>query len=311
MKLPKYTEEELWALLKECRLCPRNCGVNRLEGKQGFCRAIGKEMQVARTALHFWEEPCLSGTAGSGTVFFSHCNMRCVFCQNYEISTQDIGQTIDVDRLVEIFFRLEEQGALNLNLVTPTHYMVQIAIALQRAKQQGFSLPVVYNCSGYESISSLRLLDGLVDIYLPDLKYYDEQLALKYSHATHYFTYAKQAIQEMIRQTGNPVFDSDGRMLSGTIVRHLLLPGQLEDSKTVVHWFTKHWKDQAYFSLMSQYTPLSWVEFYPELNRKVTQEEYDELLEYALQMGLEHVFVQEGEAASESFIPSFLNQTLL
>lgn len=291
-------------LLEQCTLCPRNCKVNRNQGKTGYCKETN-ELVIARAALHYWEEPCISGDAGSGAVFFSGCAMGCVFCQNRNIANGKTGKKISIERLVEIFFELKAQGALNINLVTPSHYIVQVIEAIQAAKKQGFDLPFVYNCSGYEKEETIRLLDGLIDIYLPDFKYYEESVALRYSKAKNYFEYASKSLEEMVRQVGEPEFEEDGRMRKGVIVRHLQLPNHMEDSKKVIEYLYKTYQDKIYISIMNQFTPLSGLEDYPEINRKLTTEEYDELVDYAIDLGVENGFIQEGETASESFIPDF------
>lgn len=293
------------SLLSNCIVCPRNCGVNRLVGQKGYCGATDA-LIVARAALHFWEEPCISGTAGSGTVFFGGCNLKCVFCQNHSIAIGDCGKEITLSRLVDIFLELQEKGAANINLVTPTHYIPQIRDALHLAKEQDLQLPIVYNSGGYENVDTLRLLDGLVDIYLPDLKYFSSELSLKYSHAANYFEKACAALAEMYRQAGTPVFDeSTGLMKRGMIVRHLILPGQTKDSKKVLRYLHETYGDNIYVSIMNQYTPLSHVAHIPELNRRVTAEEYDRVIRFALRLGIENAFIQEDETAEESFIPPF------
>lgn len=292
------------AVYTKCQLCPRACAVNRHEGKIGYCHET-EQLVVGRAALHFWEEPCLSGERGSGAVFFAGCNMGCVFCQNNELSKGKVGKVITVERLVEIFFELKGQGAHNINLVTPTHYIPHLVIALRKAKILGLALPIIYNCSGYESVEALKSLEGLIDIYLPDYKYEDEKLALKYSKAKGYPKVVKAAIAEMVRQTGGPVFDEEGMMQKGVIVRHLLLPGQLMDSKAIVRYLYETYGNQIFMSLMNQYTPLKHVKDYPELDRKVTQRSYNRLIDFALSLGVENAFIQEGETAEESFIPSF------
>jgi putative pyruvate formate lyase activating enzyme len=275
-----------------------------MNGKYGFCKSSDK-IKVARAALHFWEEPCISGESGSGTVFFSGCNMGCVFCQNEKISHGKVGKEIDVGRLIDIFFELKEKGANNINLVTPTHYLPQIETAIIRAKTNHINLPFVYNTSSYEKVESLHRLEGLIDIYLPDLKYNSPTLSQKYSNAPDYFRYATNAIKEMVRQIPRPIFDSNGMMQKGVIVRHLLLPEYLYDSKQIVKYLYETYGNQIYISLMSQYTPMPRIKNYPELARKVTTEEYDELVDYAIELGVENGFIQEGETASESFIPDF------
>ena len=283
-----------------CRLCPRNCGVNREAGKSGVCGQTAV-VKAARAALHFWEEPCISGKAGSGTVFFSGCPLHCVFCQNKAIAEGTAGKYISVERLSEIFLELQEKGANNINLVTPGHFVPQIAEA-------GLYLPVVYNTGSYEYRDTLRKMEGLVDIYLPDFKYMDTALGLRYSHAADYSEVAKAAVAEMVRQTGTAVFengDEDGLMKRGTIVRHLVLPGCAEDSKAVIRYLHETYGDRIYLSIMNQFTPVSGLADYPEINRRVTKQEYEEVVDYALSIGVECGFIQEGETAEESFIPAF------
>lgn len=292
-------------LLSNCILCPRKCGVNRSSGQTGYCGMPG-DLRIARAALHMWEEPCISGDAGSGTVFFSGCNLKCVYCQNHSIALGDCGKTITIQRLAEIFLELQEKGAANINLVTPTHYVPQIREALVLAKKAGLTLPIVYNTGSYESIDVLRLLEGLVDIYLPDLKYYSSDLSLEFSHAADYFPVAATAILEMHRQVGTPVFDERTAMMKrGMIVRHLLLPGQTKDSKKILRHLYETFGDNIYISIMNQYTPLSHVANIPALNRKVTSDEYDKVVNFALHLGITNAFIQEGETAEESFIPPF------
>lgn len=290
--------------MNDCALCPRMCHVNREAGQKGYCKT-GSKLTAARAALHFWEEPCISGEKGSGAVFFSGCSLGCVYCQNRTISGGEEGEEITVPRLAEIFFELKEKGAWNINLVTPTHFVPLIREALILAKEQNLDLPVVYNCGGYERIETLGMLEGLIDIYLPDFKYLSSALAKKYSFAPDYADIAKEAISEMFRQTGLSVFDTDGRMTKGLIVRHLLLPGQLADSKRVLRTLFDTYGNQIYYSIMNQYTPLAGLEQYPELNRRVSSEAYEELIDFAVDLGIENGFIQEGGTAEESFIPAF------
>lgn len=302
--------------LASCQLCPRKCRVNRLAGALGYCREPAA-LYAGRAALLQWEEPVISGSRGSGAVFFSGCNMRCVFCQNHDIARGDAGQEITSARLTEIFFSLQEQGAHNINLVTPSHYLPLIVPALREAKQQGLSIPVVYNTAAYERIEAVQALEGLVDIYLPDLKYISADLSQRYSNAADYFYYASTAIAEMVRQTGAPLF-SDGTsslecdddaedplMVRGVIVRHLALPGCSQDSKAVLRYLHDTYGNQIFISLMSQYTPMPQVAGDPLLSRPLTAEEYDALVDYAVEIGIENGFIQGGETASESFIPAF------
>ncbi|MBQ0011058.1 MAG: radical SAM protein [Ruminococcus sp.] len=285
-----------------CAACPRACGVDR-EKAVGYCLQTS-EIRVSRAAPHYWEEPCLSGECGSGTVFFVGCNLRCVYCQNKEISRGKAGKIISPDRLVEIFFELKEKGVHNINLVTPTHFAGQLIPVLQKAKEAGLELPIVYNCGGYEIVETLRRLDGLVDIYLPDFKYMSKARAEKYSHAADYPEVAKKAVAEMVRQTGAPVYGEDGMMKRGTVVRHLVLPGGLLDSKSVLRYLHRTYGDTVVLSIMSQYTPMPDVPF-PELARKLTEAEYDEIIRFAVDEGITNAYMQEGEAAEESFIPPF------
>lgn len=292
-------------VMSDCVLCPRTCHVNRLAGQIGYCGQTA-ELMAARASLHYWEEPCISGISGSGTVFFSGCNLRCVFCQNHNIALGKAGRVITPKHLVEIFLNLQEQGANNINLVTPTHFLPQIAIALEQAKCRGLHLPIVYNTGSYESVDALRHLEGLVDIYLPDLKYLSAELSAAYSHAPDYFEIACAAIAEMYRQVGDPVICTDtGLMQRGIIVRHLLLPGQTKDSKKILRYLHETYGEHIYISIMNQYTPLPQVADIEALNRTVTPEEYDRVLRFAERIGIERGFCQEGAAASESFIPEF------
>ena len=291
-------QEELQTMLKECHLCPRNCGVDRLAGQKGFC-GVDAGIMVARAALHMWEEPCISGKEGSGAVFFSGCSLGCAFCQNRTISKGQSGKVITVEHLAELFLDLQAQKANNINLVT------QVRDALILAKEQGLTIPVVYNSSGYEKAEMLRYLEGLVDIYLPDLKYLEADLAGKYSHAKDYPEVAMKALEEMVRQVRTPEFDERGMMKKGVIVRHLLLPGHVRNSKKVLEYLYGTYGDQIYISLMNQYTPMPAMKDDPQLSRKVTDREYDRLLDHAISFGVTNCFIQEGETAKESFIPEF------
>ena len=289
---------------RECGLCPRECGVNRLEGRKGFCGQTA-QLKVARAALHMWEEPCISGTRGSGTVFFAGCHLGCVFCQNGQISRGDSGKEISVIRLAEIFMELQEKGAHNINLVTPTHFVPQIVEALRISRKMGLHLPIVYNTGGFESIDTLELLDGWIDVYLTDFKFMDLHLARRYANAEGYPFYAVKALEEMFRQTGEPVFDEDGMMTKGIIVRHMVMPGQSMDSRKIIDHLYENYGDKIFISLMNQYTPSGNLEKYPELKEKVKSKVYDRLIDYMLRKGVENAFIQEGETAKESFIPDF------
>lgn len=325
-----------------CMLCPRACGVNRTAGARGVC-GQSANVRLARAALHFWEEPCISGTNGSGAVFFCGCSLQCVFCQNREIATGQAGIEIPKERLAEIFLELQEQHANNINLVTPGHYAPHIIAAVESARRQGLRIPIVYNTGSYETVDTIRSLEGIVDVYLPDFKYMDAALAEKYSHAKDYPNAAKAAIAEMVRQQPQARFvpelqvgseKADGVrqsaaglnveiqsgtdrgtepkaqtqiqiMTAGVIVRHLLLPGMLYDSKRILKYLYEQYGNQIYYSLMSQYTPLAHVKDYPELTKRVSEEAYAHLVHYAEQLGITNGFTQEREVAEESFIPHF------
>lgn len=289
---------------RECGLCPRECGVNRLNGRKGFCGQTAS-LKVARAALHMWEEPCISGTRGSGTVFFTGCHLGCVFCQNDQISRGSNGKEISVIRLAQIFMELQEKGAHNINLVTPTHFVPQIIEALRISRKMGLHLPIVYNTGGFEKIDTLELLDGWVDVYLTDFKFMDLHLGRRYANEEGYSFYAAKALEEMYRQTGEPVFDADGMMTKGIIVRHMVLPGQAMDSRKIIDYIYDTYKDKVYLSLMNQYTPSGNLEKYPELKLKVKSKVYERLIDYTLRKGVENAFIQEGQTAKESFIPDF------
>ena len=289
-------------ILKECSLCPRNCRVNRYE-TTGFCKGTDK-VKLAYYSLHQWEEPVISGQNGSGTVFFSHCNLQCIFCQNKKISTGGYGKEISNLRLKEIFLELQSKGAHNINLVTPTHYVPQIVSVLQEVKNKELKIPVVYNTSSYENVKTIEMLEGIVDIYLADLKYFDNNLGCKYSNCRDYFKYASEAIEAMYKQVGK--FKIVGDLLnSGLIVRILVLPGHVDDSKNLIKYLYNRYGDNIIISIMNQYTPVCKINDFPNLNRKLTDEEYDEVIDYACLLGIENAFVQEGETQSKSFIPDF------
>ena len=292
---------------KECRLCPRECGTDR-NIKTGYCKEKS-ELHVSRAALHMWEEPCISGSKGSGTIFFSGCNMGCVFCQNKKISRGETGKIISFERLVEIFFELKEKGANNINLVTGDIYIPTLIKAIDKAKAQGIGIPFLFNTSSYLKVDSIKALEGLIDIYLPDFKYIRDEDAIRYSRAKGYGEVAKAAIAEMVRQKPACRFfeDEQGQYLikNGVIVRHLLMPGMLIQAKMIVKYLYETYKDNIYISLMNQYTPNGELEDYPEINRKVAEWEYKSLIEYADKLGVVNGYIQEGETASESFIPDF------
>ena len=293
-------------LYKNCTLCPRNCGINRNKQK-GYCRT-SDQLIVARAALHMWEEPCISGDEGSGTVFFGGCSLRCIYCQNKEIRDGNTGKEITTKRLAEIFLELQDKKANNINLVTPTHYVPHIIDALDIAKNNGLNIPIVYNTSGYEKPETIELLKDYVDIFLTDFKYMHSQTAKEYSNAPDYAEYAKKSLDKMAKATGDAVFDKRGIMQKGVIVRHLLLPDHLEASKEIVSYLYKTYKNKVFISLMNQYTPMPQVANHPILSQKATEEEYNQLVDFAIDLGVENGFIQEGETATESFIPPFDNE---
>lgn len=303
--LPHFLEDAEKHPDTRCRLCPRECKADRANGHPGVCGVSGPGILGARAALHMWEEPCISGENGSGAVFFSGCQLRCIYCQNYKIARAEIGRMISTERLADIFLELQGRKAENINLVTPTHYTPEIICAVKTAKKQGLKIPVIYNCSGYEKTETLKLLEGIVDIYLTDFKYMEPKLAKDFSRAEDYPEIAKAALEEMVRQQEAPVFDERGMMKGGVIVRHLLLPGHVKNAKAVVDYVYEKYRDKVYISLMNQYTPLGHIEEYPELNRRVTKREYETLVDHAIAIGVECAFVQEGSTAEESFIPEF------
>ena len=287
----------------KCNLCPRGCNVNR-EKTLGYCKS-GSFARVARASLHMWEEPCISGKCGSGTVFFTGCNLGCVYCQNRKISSGQSGKELTDSELSQVFIKLQKAGAHNINLVTPTHFVPQIINAISLARSNGLNIPIVYNTSGYETAETIKNLSGFVDIYLTDFKYMSTALSKKYSNAPDYFEAAKTALYEMVSQVGTPIFDKYGIMESGVIVRHLVLPNCTDDSKSVIKYLYENYKNTIYISVMNQFTPLEKLADYPELNRKITDEEYNDIIDYALSLGIENAFIQEGETQSESFIPDF------
>lgn len=289
---------------ENCLLCPRKCGINRSTGQTGVC-GVSSEIKVARAALHYWEEPCISGKRGSGAVFFSGCSLHCVFCQNREISDGKEGKVISKERLSDIFMELAGKGANNINLVTPGQYIPDIVWAVNDAKSRGMKLPIIYNTSGYENVTELKLLEGIVDVYLPDFKYMDSTLSARYSRAKDYPSVAKQALSEMVRQQPDVVIDdATGLIQKGVIVRQLLLPGHVNDAKAVLKYLYDTYHDHVYISMMSQFTPIA-LEDYPEINRTVTRREYERLVDYALEIGITNAFIQEGDVAKDSFIPAF------
>ena len=315
-------------MLDECTLCHRNCKINRNDNQIGFCKASNK-VKIARASLHLWEEPPISQGNGSGTVFFSHCNFKCVFCQNHDISqgsasketifstpnniniqnsinqTYITGMEVSVERLSEIFLELQEKGANNINLVTPTHYVPQIIESLKIAKRNKLTIPILYNTNSYDSIETIKSLNGYIDVYLPDFKYFDDKYAIKYSNANDYSSNAISVIDEMISQVGKPKFDSKGNILKGVIVRHLMLPGLLFDSKKVIDLIYNRYGDDIYISLMNQYVPMFKAYAYPEINKSLNPKHYDSLITYAVDLGIINGFIQDEGTNTSDFIPTF------
>lgn len=292
------------AVLEHCELCPRRCGVNRLAGERGYCGA-GRLARVALVSLHPWEEPCLAGRNGAGTVFFSFCSLRCLFCQNAVISHEENGIDVTEERLAEIFLEQQERGAATLDLVTPTHFAPQVLAALRMAKARGLTLPVVWNSSGYERAEVIRAIADEIDVFLPDFKYIDEKSAAECSDARDYFSFASAAIAAMVEAKGTPVLREDGILQSGVLVRHLILPGKRKESMRIIDWLWEQFGDKIMLSLMGQYTPMHRAAEVKGLNRKLTTFEYESVVDHALDIGITHCYVQERGAASEDFVPKF------
>lgn len=288
--------------LINCTLCPRECNINRYK-TLGYCQS-NANIKIANYSLHKWEEPPISGNIGSGTIFFTYCCLKCIYCQNYSISINHNGYIVSEEKLASIMLKLQEKGAHNINLVTMTHYTPLIINSLKIAKEKGLSIPIICNTSGYEKVSTLKLLQGYIDIYLPDLKYTSPELSIKYSHCKDYFKIATSAIKEMYNQVGECEFNSEGIMTKGLIVRHLVLPGHIEDSKKILKYLYDTYKDNIYISIMNQYTPVNKTK-YNNLNRKLTDREYNEVIEYAYDIGIRKAFVQDKDTCKESFIPNF------
>lgn len=291
-------------LYKNCSICPRNCRIDRTKGQIGYCQS-GHEIKAALASVHMWEEPPISGSCGSGTIFFSGCNLRCVFCQNYTISSENSGKTISTERLSEIMLEQQARGVHNINLVTATHFIPSIIKAVQKAKNNGLKIPIVYNTGGYEKVESIKMLEGTVDIYLPDIKYFSSELSLKYSGASDYFSYASEAVLEMYHQTGNNIYDDNGIMKSGVIIRHMIMPSHREDSYKVLDWIRDNIGTEACVSLLSQYTPAYNAEKYKEINRKLMSLEYTRVIEHFFDIGLKNGFMQEKSSAESKYTPIF------
>lgn len=290
--------------LEKCKICPHNCGVNSLNGNIGRCKSNGN-IKLAMASIHNFEEPCISGENGSGTVFFSNCNMNCVFCQNYKISQQGLGREISIKELAEIFIDEQNKNAENINLVTPTMYVYHIIEAIKIAKNKGLKIPIVYNSNGYENVETIKKLDGYIDIYLPDLKYYDDDLAFKYSGVKNYFENATSAIKEMYNQVGSPVLDENGMMKKGLIIRHLVLPNNIQNSRDVLKWINDNIDKNVFVSVMAQYFPTNKAKDFPEINRKLTKEEYEEIENYLYSLDLDNGYIQELGEHEEEYVPDF------
>ncbi len=288
--------------MEPCKLCPRCCGADRVKNF-GFCGA-GENLRVALVSLHKWEEPCLVGKNGAGTIFFSHCNLKCVYCQNFSISHEGFGAEISVARLAEIFIEQQKRGAANIELVTPTHYADKICAAIDIAKERGLTLPIVWNSNAYENLSTLELLKNRVDIFLPDLKYFDDEPAKIFSNAPNYFATASAAIKKMFELVGSPKFDGD-KMIGGVIVRHLILPNFRRDSIKIVDWLYKTFGDKIFISLMNQYTPIFRAGEFKKINRPLTTFEYKSVVNHAAELGIKNCFIQFGKTADKNFIPDF------
>lgn len=290
--------------LKECNICPRNCKIDRTKGKYGYCKCDDK-VKIALVSIHHYEEPCISGENGSGTVFFSNCNLNCIYCQNYEISQQGKGREVSTEQLAKIFLKQQEKQVNNINLVTPTMYAKQIKEALMIAKKEGFSIPVIYNTNGYEMVETLKELEGLIDIYLPDLKYYSNELSKKYSKVDKYFEIVTKAIQEMDRQVGRPIFNENGMIQKGVIIRHLVLPNHLQNTKHILKWIKENMPEGTYVSVMAQYFPTYQAKEEGSLNRKLTKKEYQEIENYLYTLNLENGYMQELGEHEEEYVPNF------
>ena len=295
--------------LKECKLCPHKCKVNRLEGKIGRCRATEK-VKISLVSLHHFEEPCISGTNGSGTIFFSNCNFNCVFCQNYKISQEGMGQDVSIEFLANSMLEEQNKGAHNINLVTPVMYVYHIIEAIKIAKAKGLNIPIIYNSNGYENIETLKLLEGYIDVYLPDFKYANNELGKKYSKINNYFEITSKAIKEMYRQVGPPKLDENGLIKRGLIIRHLILPNEIENSKKVLKWIIDNIGKKVYVSIMAQYFPTYKAKNISELNRKINKDEYKKIEEYIYKIGIENGYMQDLGEHEEEYVPDFKNNSL-
>lgn len=291
-------------MLENCMLCPHKCGINRIDGNKGRCKCDDK-LKIALASLHMFEEPCISGTNGSGTVFFSNCNLNCVYCQNYEISQLGKGKEISIEHLAEIFLNQQEKKAHNINLVTPTMYVYQIIEAIKIAKSKGLNIPIIYNSNGYENIETIKLLNGYIDVYLPDLKYYSNAMSKKYSKIDNYFETATRAIKEMYNQVGKAEFDENGLIRRGVIIRHLVLPNHIQNSKNILKWISGNMPSDVYVSVMSQYFPTYKSKNDDLINRKLTKKEYKEVFNYLYSLDLKNGYIQDLGSHEEEYVPDF------
>ena len=291
-------------MLNSCTLCPHNCKVNRLEGKKGRCKC-DNTLKIALASLHMFEEPCISGTNGSGTVFFTNCNLNCIYCQNYEISQGGKGKEITIQTLADIFIKQQEKGAHNINLVTPTMYVYQIIEAIKLARKTGLKIPIIYNSNGYENVETIKMLNGYIDVYLPDLKYYTNELSKKYSNVDNYFEVATNAIKEMYSQVGNAVFDDNAIIQKGVIIRHLVLPNHIQNTKNILKWINENMPKDIYVSVMAQYFPTYKAKNDSLINRKLNKKEYKEVLNYLYSLDLQNGYIQELGSHEEEYVPDF------
>ncbi len=291
-------------MLDNCTLCPHNCKVNRLEGKKGRCKC-DNTLKIALASLHMFEEPCISGTNGSGTIFFTNCNLNCIYCQNYEISQGGKGKEITIQNLADIFIKQQEKGAHNINLVTPTMYVYQIIEAIKLARKNGLKIPIIYNSNGYENIETIKMLNGYIDVYLPDLKYYTNELSKKYSNVDNYFEVATNAIKEMYSQVGNAVFDDNGIIQKGVIIRHLVLPNHIQNTKNILKWINENMPKDIYVSVMAQYFPTYKAKSDSLINRKLNKKEYKEVFNYLYSLDLQNGYIQELGSHEEEYVPDF------
>lgn len=291
-------------MLDKCMICPRNCKVNRLNGQKGYCRSSDK-MKIALASVHKFEEPCISGTEGSGTIFFSNCNLKCIYCQNHDISQENVGKEVSVERLAQIMLEQQNRNVNNINLVTPTMYVYQIIDSIKIAKENGLKIPIIYNSNGYENIDTIRMLNGYIDVYLPDLKYYLDEVAIKYSEAPNYFNIATKAIKEMYNQVGTVKFDERGIIQKGVIIRHLILPNHIKNTKNILKWIKDNFDDKVFVSIMAQYFPTYKAKDDDLINRKLSIREYREIENYIYSLELKNGYMQELGKHEEEYVPKF------